>query len=89
MNSKSIVYRESHTLLCLLSGLTGKIATIEQLNEHKITGKIDYVDEYMNIQMSNVSVRDLNNKSTKFELLQVGYIIFIVVINCDYIYNII
>ncbi|XP_067125863.1 U7 snRNA-associated Sm-like protein LSm10 [Centruroides vittatus] len=46
--------RSCKTLVCLLQALTGKITTVELRNECAITGRIDSVDGYMNIHMSEV-----------------------------------
>ncbi|GFR24977.1 sm domain-containing protein, partial [Trichonephila clavata] len=44
----------SRTLVCLLQGLAGKVVHIDLRDETTITGKVDNVDGYMNIEMSNV-----------------------------------
>ncbi|EDV24673.1 U7 snRNA-associated Sm-like protein LSm10 [Trichoplax sp. H2] len=51
-----------NTLLCLLQGLQGVTTIIELVNEQKIHGKIDSVDGYSNVTMSDADILTLNGK---------------------------
>ena len=88
MSTKEIQYRESATLLCLLAGLSGKIITVEQLNENKITGKIENVDENMTLQLSNVEIVDIEEQVTHFDALQVPYLLKLsIVISSSHLFD--
>ncbi|KAI0213992.1 U7 snRNA-associated Sm-like protein LSm10, partial [Lamellibrachia satsuma] len=59
--------KATNTLVCLLQGLTGHVAKIELRNEASLVGKIMHVDGFMDVDMSNVSYTDIENKTTRFD----------------------
>lgn len=52
--SKVEKYRFYNSLVCLARALTGKYIVIDLRNDACVTGKIDHVDGYMNIEMEDV-----------------------------------
>ncbi|GFT19386.1 sm domain-containing protein [Nephila pilipes] len=56
----------SKTLVCLLQGLAGKVTHIDFRDETAIYGRIDSVDGYMNIEMSNVDYQAPSGEVKKF-----------------------
>lgn len=61
------IQKATNTLVCLLQGLTGHVAKIELRNEASLVGKIMHVDGFMDVDMSNVSYTDIENKTTRFD----------------------
>lgn len=43
-----------NNLVCLAKALTGKYIVIDLRNDATVTGKIDHVDGYMNVEMKDV-----------------------------------
>lgn len=60
-------YYIKNTLICLLKAVEGKVTTVELRNENSVTGKIDHVDGYMNISMSNVCYKSYRGIMTNFD----------------------
>ena len=59
-------YVVHNTLISLLKGIEGELTTVELRNERKVTGKIDYVDENMNVNMSDTTFIDVMGRKTEF-----------------------
>ncbi|GFQ75814.1 sm domain-containing protein [Trichonephila clavata] len=57
----------SRTLVCLLQGLAGKVVHIDLRDETTITGKVVYVDGFMNVEMSNVDYQAPSGEVKKYE----------------------
>ena len=47
-------YKSTNSLICLLQGIMGRVTTVELRNESSARGKIDNVDGFMNVKMTNV-----------------------------------
>ncbi|XP_074645805.1 U7 snRNA-associated Sm-like protein LSm10 [Tubulanus polymorphus] len=60
-----------NSLLCLLKGIQGRITVVELRNESEVCGRIDYVDAFMNTNMSNVVFSDPFGKETKMDVFYV------------------
>ena len=54
------------TLISLLQGIEGYHTTIELRNENSVTGTIEAVDGFMNINLSNAIFHTLDGRSTHF-----------------------
>ncbi|KAK3083844.1 hypothetical protein FSP39_003977 [Pinctada imbricata] len=67
MTSEREKYLEKNTLICLLKALEGKETVIELRNENAVTGKIEHVDGFMNVSMSNVIFETYKGISREFE----------------------
>ncbi|KYQ94048.1 hypothetical protein DLAC_11582 [Tieghemostelium lacteum] len=62
---------EFRSLLCVFTALKGSQITIELRSNCKIYGTIENVDKYMNIELSNVNLKNKFFKNEKFEILLV------------------
>ena len=71
MSYNVLRYCESNSLLCLLTGSIGQLVSINILNDNTINGRIEDVDENMNIQLSDVTIICIDKRETNFESLQV------------------
>lgn len=60
-------YYIKNTLICLLKAVEGKVTTVELRNENAVTGRVDDVDGYMNISMSNVCYKSYRGNMTNFD----------------------
>uniref|UniRef100_T1IY48 Sm domain-containing protein n=1 Tax=Strigamia maritima TaxID=126957 RepID=T1IY48_STRMM len=56
-----------NTLVCLVKSLEKKATTIELKNESSVTGNIESVDAYMNVQMNDVVFLAPNGSLKKFQ----------------------
>ena len=59
------------TLCCLLKDLEGHFTTIELRNETQIKGKVDHVDGFMNVSMSDVSYEKPFSVIVKFTNIKI------------------
>ncbi|XP_067013340.2 U7 snRNA-associated Sm-like protein LSm10 [Anabrus simplex] len=57
-----------NNLVCLVNGLCGKYTTVDLRNESFVTGKIDQVDGYMNIVMTDTVFTDGRGQEHPFEM---------------------
>ncbi|XP_076374037.1 U7 snRNA-associated Sm-like protein LSm10 [Tachypleus tridentatus] len=55
------------TLVCLIQALQERETTVELRNEVSISGRIEIVDGYMNLTMSDVTLTTPNNEQRKYE----------------------
>ncbi|XP_013794732.1 U7 snRNA-associated Sm-like protein LSm10 [Limulus polyphemus] len=55
------------TLVCLLQALQERETTVELRNEVSILGRIEIVDGYMNLTMTDVTLTTPNNEQQKYE----------------------
>lgn len=61
--TKKEKFRYYNSLVCLAKALEGHYTIVDLRNEAYITGKIDFVDGYMNIEMSDVTFHNPRGKS--------------------------
>lgn len=52
--SKAEKFNFYNSLICLAKALTGKYTIVDLRNDASVTGKINFVDGYMNIEMEDV-----------------------------------
>ena len=64
-------YIVQNTLIALLKGVEGEVTTIDLRNERKVTGKIEWVDEGMNVDMTDVTFVDVMGRETEFSNLYI------------------
>eukprot|EP00794_Sanderia_malayensis_P000426 gene424-1067_t len=57
------------SLICLLHACKGYVTTIELRDESSIIGKIENVDGYMNIRVSNAKLERVNGHVASFQEL--------------------
>ncbi|KAI5705771.1 hypothetical protein M8J75_001595 [Diaphorina citri] len=58
-----------NTLACLAKSLVGMITCVDLRNESSVSGRLEHVDGFMNIYMSDVLLRDHRGKELTFESL--------------------
>lgn len=61
----------TNSLICFLTGLRGQLTTVELRNENSVVGRIDSVDERMNMTMTEATFTTLSGVSCKFELFYI------------------
>eukprot|EP00798_Chlamydomonas_sp_ICE-L_P003133 gene3133-13146_t len=61
--------RAETSLICLIQALEGRKVVAELRNDCVIRGKIDSVDDYMNITLSDASYQTLEGTKTEFEFM--------------------
>ena len=66
MSSEREKYLVKNSLVCLLVALEGKETAIELRNENVVTGKIENVDAFMNVTMSDALLETYKGDSTEF-----------------------
>lgn len=63
LGSRRERYRYYNSLVCLAKALEGHYTAIDLRNEASLTGKIEYVDGFMNVEMADVTF--YNPRGTK------------------------
>lgn len=58
-----------NTLACLAKSLIGMVTCIDLRNESSVSGKLEHVDGFMNVYMSDVLLRDHKSELNSQKLL--------------------